>query len=580
MRSRPGFIFLIAFVAVRAVIAYAVCPSFNSGISGGTMESSLLDEASGIAASRQNSNVFWVHNDKGGLARLFAFNSSGTHLGIYTLSGADATDYEDIAIGPGPVAENDYIYVADTGDNNRKRSSVTVYRVAEPAVSSTQPEVTISLTGVEALTLTYPDNIYDSETLLVDPISGDIFLVTRDRQGKGDTHVYRKPAPHVNNSTTVLQYITTIVVESEYEIKGGDISPSGDKIILRPHDSDDPVSGMLFNRAEGTNLWEAFDSTPCSIPLIFEPQGEAICFDANGCGYYTLSEGINPPLYYYSTTSACPKPIQAGDVDGDGTVNIVDLSTMGGMWLENACDKSGLAANWKLNGNANDSTSNSYHATVFGDPVWNPEGYIEMNGDDYLEVTGYNGITGTGSRTVAGWINTSATQPGSIVSWGDSSYYGGKWNFEVLDYNGTSGALQIEVMGDGKIVGSTDLRDGQWHHIAAVLKDDGAPDVNQTRLFVDGKRETLSLHISGSINTGNLDNVLIGALVDGSGSVIQKFNGKLADVRIYNEALSDEQILNLAITGCAKPDAVNLDGFEGVDYFDFAILQNNWQDSI
>jgi hypothetical protein len=65
----------------------------------GTVESSLINESSGIAASRENSDVLWTHNDAGDSARVFAMNTEGAHLGIYYLSVAGATDWEDMAIG-------------------------------------------------------------------------------------------------------------------------------------------------------------------------------------------------------------------------------------------------------------------------------------------------------------------------------------------------------------------------------------------------------------------------------------------------------------------------------------------------
>jgi hypothetical protein len=38
----------------------------------GNVQSSLVIEASGLAASRKNANVLWVHNDSGDSARVFA----------------------------------------------------------------------------------------------------------------------------------------------------------------------------------------------------------------------------------------------------------------------------------------------------------------------------------------------------------------------------------------------------------------------------------------------------------------------------------------------------------------------------
>src|SRR5215203_1068814 len=74
--------------------------SFSAGVQTGTIQNSLITEASGIAASRMNSNVLWTHNDSGDSARVFAMTPAGTNLGTYSLTGAGATDWEDIAVGP------------------------------------------------------------------------------------------------------------------------------------------------------------------------------------------------------------------------------------------------------------------------------------------------------------------------------------------------------------------------------------------------------------------------------------------------------------------------------------------------
>jgi L-ribulokinase len=66
------------------------CPQFLAGTKVGALQSPLINEASGIAASRKNANVLWVHNDSDDSARIFAMSYDGTHLGIYNLAGASA----------------------------------------------------------------------------------------------------------------------------------------------------------------------------------------------------------------------------------------------------------------------------------------------------------------------------------------------------------------------------------------------------------------------------------------------------------------------------------------------------------
>jgi hypothetical protein len=276
----------------------SACPQFADGVAVGNIQSAQLNEISGLAASRKNADVLWAHNDSGDSARIFAMDVQGRHLGIYNLVGATALDWEDIAIGPGPIAGQDYLYLADTGDNFRLRPSIVVYRVPEPMVSATQPPASVNLTNWEKLPMQYPGSVYDAETLLSDPISGDLFLVTRDRAGEGVARVFRNPAPHTAGVTVTLELVATLALT--IEIKAGDISPSGDAVLLRPHSYPASANGYYWARAPATNLRDAFAAQPCLTPLANELQGEALAFTADGNGYLTTSEGTNPPLYFYA----------------------------------------------------------------------------------------------------------------------------------------------------------------------------------------------------------------------------------------------------------------------------------------
>ncbi|MGA9347955.1 MAG: metallophosphoesterase [Anaerolineae bacterium] len=325
--------FAIASLLSHPLSAMADCPTFIVPAQLGTVESSLLVEISGVAASRKNADVLWVHNDSGDLARIYALSIQGKHLGVYNLLGASATDWEDMAIGPGPVEGQNYIYVGDTGDNARRRSSVTVYRVAEPLVSATQNPVTVNLDNVDALPMRYPGPaVYDCETLLVDPASGDLFLVTKDREGEGVARVFRNPAPHTPGVMVILELVDSIPLPSQ--VTGGDVSPSGDAVLLRLY-----YQGYYWPRATGTNLWEAFSGTACTVPLAVEPQGEAIAFAAHGLGYYTVSEGAYQPVYFYekdTSTALVPR--------GSTWRYLDDGSDQGTAWRQPDDDDSGWAS--------------------------------------------------------------------------------------------------------------------------------------------------------------------------------------------------------------------------------------------
>ncbi len=167
-------------------------------------------------------------------------------------------------------------------------------------------------------------------------------------------------------------------------------------------------------------------------------------------------------------------------------------------------------------------------------------GSLNMDGSgDYVEITGYQGIVGTNSRTVTAWINT--TQDGTIISWGSTNPAGGKWMFVAQNATDLKKAIRVGIWG-GYIVGSTDIFDGNWHHVAAVLENDGTPDVSEVKLYVDGVQEEISSFVSCPLNTVAGINVTIG-LID---EVDKYFNGCMDDVRIYNRALTDTEIAALA----------------------------------
>ena len=142
-----------------------------------------IDESSGLAASRLTPGVYWTHNDSGDGPFVYAFDTTGESRGVFRVSGAQARDWEDMAIGPGPEPGKSYLYLGDIGDNDEKRDEIVVYRVAEPALTTATKTSSKNKPGAtapaEAIRLRYPDGKHDAETLLVHPTSGNLYIVTK-----------------------------------------------------------------------------------------------------------------------------------------------------------------------------------------------------------------------------------------------------------------------------------------------------------------------------------------------------------------------------------------------------------------
>lgn len=274
------------------------CPTYASGAVTGFVLHLSVREASGVVESRRNPGVLWLHNDSGGNPELFAVSTSGRALGTFVLDGAGTRDWEDIAVGPGPQADTSYLYVADIGDNGTSRANVQVYRVAEPVVADGTLPAFERLSGVETFVLAYPDGAHNAETFLVDPLSGDAYIVVK--AGSGQSPVFRARAPLTAGTTLVMEPVTSLhfgapPLAGDTTTTGGDISPSGDAIAIRTYDS-----AYLWRRPAGMSIDEALAGAPCAIPLRDETQGEALGFAADGAGYYTVSEGGFQRLWFFA----------------------------------------------------------------------------------------------------------------------------------------------------------------------------------------------------------------------------------------------------------------------------------------
>jgi hypothetical protein len=257
-----------------------------------------MREISGIAASSISPGIYYVHNDSGDTSRFFAIKPDGTLLStIYYKGGFNnrftVRDVEDIAVGPGPVKGESYIYLGDIGDNSSNHPYITIYRFAEK-----REWLKNKKTHAEAvpLILKYPDGPKDAETLMVDPVEKLLYIVSKRQDSVG---VYTTPLNYKAKDTVVLTkrcklFFTGLKVFKW--ITAGDISKDGSQILLKSYEK-----VYYWKRNGNEPIWKTMQTTP--VMPFYEPekQGEAIGFTPDATGYYTTSEGVYSPIYYYKT---------------------------------------------------------------------------------------------------------------------------------------------------------------------------------------------------------------------------------------------------------------------------------------
>jgi hypothetical protein len=251
----------------------------------GTTADAALTEISGVVQSRAHPGVLWVHNDSGDSARVFAIDKSGATLHQYALGGATAVDWEDIAIAPGVSGGPDTLLLGDIGDNGKTRADVVVYSIAEP-----DPATDTATPAATAHHLVYPDGPHDAESLFFDPVTNDLFIVTKELSGQ--SVVYRKTGG-LSSPDTTLTAVATLDLGLVQLVTGADIAADGSAIALRTYGA-----VFVWSRNSGETVADAFTRAPCHAPSATQQQGEAIGIDPNGRGYVLLSEGTFQPIWH------------------------------------------------------------------------------------------------------------------------------------------------------------------------------------------------------------------------------------------------------------------------------------------
>jgi hypothetical protein len=193
----------------------------------------------------------------------------------------------------------------------------------------------------------------------------------------------------------------------------------------------------------------------------------------------------------------------------------------------------GLMAYYPLDGDAFDASGNGHDGVVFGDPAF-VEGVtgmaMEFNGDDYVD-TGYTEDLAT--WTVSAWIKSPAA-PGSGSSCGPihrESNYQFNWNHFTASWRGSAG---VNVGGEWFCASFGVLKADTWYYLV------GTYDGESLKAYKDGVLMTANDTPSGAPST-EPNSLKLARHAESE----RFFNGTIDEVRIFNRALSDEEIVDL-----------------------------------
>jgi hypothetical protein len=170
---------------------------------------------------------------------------------------------------------------------------------------------------------------------------------------------------------------------------------------------------------------------------------------------------------------------------------------------------------------------------------------LEFDGsNDYVDAGNATSLDiGTGDYALSAWVKLpgpSAKHRLLVRSGGGTV----KDDGILFQINASTGVLELWVANGTSYVingfaGTTDLRDDQWHHVVWTWDRDVG-----NRFYIDGVQEAAD-------TTVNSDNILSDGnfTLGGSAGIARSLHGALDDVRIYNRALTADEIARLYKSG-------------------------------
>ncbi len=209
-----------------------------------------------------------------------------------------------------------------------------------------------------------------------------------------------------------------------------------------------------------------------------------------------------------------------------------------------------LVGLWRFNDNAYDSSSNGNDGTVDGG-----ESYVDSPMGKALIFDGEGNYVGCGNDTslditeaitIEAWVKPSAfltTPDHSTIATKALAYY-----FQV-DGSGYLRVYQYKTSSAGYHSSNNPISLNVWQHVAYTY------DGSNVRMFINGVLDK-TIPVTGTIQVSNM-HLGIGMNLDASGNPYTKFyrqfQGEIDEVRIWNTALTADQLIRYGFIGLLAP---------------------------
>lgn len=234
------------------------------------------------------------HNDSGGTNKLYELDSiSGEIIREVYITNSTNTDWEDLCY------DNEYIYIADIGNNSGNRTNLKIYKLnIETYLSSDtiNPEI-ISFNYEDQLNFDnqlYNTN-FDAESLI--SVGDSLYIFTKN-WSNGYSNIYSLPKNPGNYSASKIDSF-----DAQGLITSATYNTNYNEVLLTGYNFTNPFIIKLSNFHNGLYANGEVYKSIIEIPGSF--QVEAIAHIENDKYYFTVESYNNHPaaLYSFSTTN-------------------------------------------------------------------------------------------------------------------------------------------------------------------------------------------------------------------------------------------------------------------------------------
>ena len=207
----------------------------------------------------------------------------------------------------------------------------------------------------------------------------------------------------------------------------------------------------------------------------------------------------------------------------------------------------GLVAYYPFNGNANDSSSNSYNGVVFGATLINDRNNITRSAYRFDGIKGtkiqttFPGILGNNSRAISLWARSIRPfNSTSLLTWGTQT--GGAGFGLSMSGRGEIRFFSVDNEGSSIQTAFSKIDDGNWHNYIIVYDNTIGNSILNVKIYIDG----ILYNNDESYNPQNINtikgiNMVIGEYSSAK-SDWRTFQGDLDDIRVYNRVLNESEI--------------------------------------